>query len=106
MEINSEGDGNASNYVFFNYHVFCEPKKCGKAPRQKKIIWYVLKWYLPSCVKFNHIDETLFINEIEHKYAFIHSWMKCDIMNVSNLVFKYKRIILCIDENFQTIIYG
>jgi hypothetical protein len=43
MEIDSEGDGNASNYVFFNYHVFWEPNKCGKAPHQKKIIWYVLK---------------------------------------------------------------
>jgi len=43
MEIDSEGDGNASNYVFFNYHVFCEPNKFGKAPHQKKIIWYVLK---------------------------------------------------------------
>jgi hypothetical protein len=33
------------------------------------------------------IDETLLIDEIEHKYAFIHRSMKCDNMNVSNLVF-------------------
>lgn len=51
------------------------------------MVWH--EWKKNQIISLGNIpiDDTLFIDEIEHKYAFICRSIKCDNMNVSNLVF-------------------